>query len=256
MARSLMNEEEDEVIEWLKAKRFLYDKSSFEFKNRAKKERTWLEMEQIMQLNPGDLFRWYTSLRTQYVKQVKKKANATRSGAGAVDGIITPRITLLLEKFEFVKPYVCQSRATRGSRIQKPDRHSHCSESPVPPQSTRESAPQSPTASAKKATISDYLDKVSQQLAVIKSDIEKTCDLLSTLMGKIPPSCLEDFTHETICKAMEYVKQSNQERHQSQQPSHVSLQPPQPSSTFTQATQPRAQPAPQLNSDYILAHNI
>ena len=64
MARSLTKEEEDGVIEWLKSNRFLYDKSSFEFKNRHK-ERAWLEMDQKMRVNPGDLYRWYTSLRTQ-----------------------------------------------------------------------------------------------------------------------------------------------------------------------------------------------
>ena len=75
MTRYLMKEEEDEVIEWLRTNRFLYDKSSFEFKNHHKKERDWLEMDQKMRLNPGDLYRWYTSLRTQYVKEVKKKEN-------------------------------------------------------------------------------------------------------------------------------------------------------------------------------------
>ena len=109
---------------------FLYDKSSFEFKNCHKKERAWLEMDQKMRLNPGDLYRWYTSLRTQYVKEVKKKENATRSGAGAVNDIMMPRITWLLEKFEFIKQYVCQARATRGSNIQRPNKHSDCSDTP------------------------------------------------------------------------------------------------------------------------------
>ena len=75
MARYLTKQEEDEVIEWLRTNRFFYDKSSFECKNRHKKERAWLEMDQKMRLNPGDLYRWYTSLRTQYVKEVKKKEN-------------------------------------------------------------------------------------------------------------------------------------------------------------------------------------
>jgi len=55
MARCLTQDEEDEVIEWLKSNRFLYDKSTFEFKNRQKKDRAWLEMDQKMRLNPGDL---------------------------------------------------------------------------------------------------------------------------------------------------------------------------------------------------------
>ena len=130
MARYLTKEEEDEVIEWLRTNQFLCDKSSFEFKNRHKKERAWLEMDHKMRLNSGDLYRWYTSLRTQYVKEVKKKENATRSGAGAVNDIMTPRITWLLEKFEFVKQYVCQARATRGSNIQRPNKHSDCSDTP------------------------------------------------------------------------------------------------------------------------------
>lgn len=40
MVRSLTSDEEDEVIEWMKSNRFLFDKSSFEFKDRQKKERT------------------------------------------------------------------------------------------------------------------------------------------------------------------------------------------------------------------------
>uniref|UniRef100_UPI00358E8264 uncharacterized protein n=1 Tax=Myxine glutinosa TaxID=7769 RepID=UPI00358E8264 len=240
MARSLTKEEEDEVIEWLQSNRFLYDKSSFEFKNRQKKERAWLEMDQKMRMNPGDLYRWYTSLRTQYVKEVKKKETKTRSGAGAVDDIMTPRITWLLEKFEFVKQYVCQARATRGSKIHRPDQHSDCSESSVTPQTTLEGTSQSATTSTTTASISDCLDKVSQQLAEPKNDIEKTCDFLGMLMARMTPSCLEDFTHEATCKAMEYVKQSNLERRQAQQPPQVTfLQPPQPPQ-LQQASQPLA----------------
>ena len=248
MARSLTNEEEDDVIEWLKSNRFLYDKSSFEFKNRQKKERVWLEMEQKMQLNPGDLYRWYMSLRTQYVKEVKKRENTTRSGAGATEEIMTPRITWLLEKFEFVKPYVCQSRATRGSKIQRAEHHSDCSESSVTQQTTRENTPQLVT-SSKTASISDYLEKVSQQLVVPKSDIEKTCDFLGVLMAKMTPSLLEEFTHEVTTKAMEYVKQSNLER-QTQQPPQVTLfQPPQPPLRYTQQLKTASQPgAPQFTT--------
>ncbi|XP_071140733.1 uncharacterized protein [Mytilus edulis] len=237
-ARILTIEEEDEVIEWLKSNRFLYDKTSIDFKNRDKKERTWHEMEQRMKLNPGDLQRWYTSLRTTYVKEVKKRENTTRSGAGVGDGLLTSRTSWLLEKFEFVKPFVCQARGTKGSQIKKPDRYSDCSESSVPSITTMESTPQSVTTSSTTTKISDCLEKVSQQLAVPKSDIEKTCDFLSTLMAKMTPSCLEDFTNETIFKAMEYVKQSKQEQRQTQQPPRDDfIQPSQLSSTFTDPSQ-------------------
>ena len=127
MARYLTKEEEDEVIEWLRTNQFLCDKSSFEFKNHPKKERAWLEMDHKMRLNSGDLYRWYTSLRTQYVKEVKKKENATRSGAGAVNDIMTPRITWLLEKFEFVKQYVCHREDLRLPR------HAHGEDDPFLP---------------------------------------------------------------------------------------------------------------------------
>ena len=110
-----------------------------------------------------------------------------------------------------------------------------CSHTSVAHQASLEGTPQSATISS----ISDYLDKVSQQLADPKSDIEKTCDFLGMLMAKMTPSCLEDFTHEATCKAMEYVKQSNLERHQAQQPPQVTLlQPPQPPLRFTQQLQP------------------
>jgi hypothetical protein len=286
MARALTNDEEDEVIEWMKSNRFLYDKSSFEFKDHQKKERAWLQMEQRMRLNPGDLFRWYTSLRTQYVKEVKKRENGLRSGAGAPDDIITPRTTWLLDNFEFLKPYVCQARATRGSKMKKPDLYSDSSESSVPLKSTCESTTKQQSTSSTVSSISDYLDKVSQQLAVPKTDIEKTCDFLSVQMAKMTPSCLEDFTNEAVCKAMEYVQQSKQERRLAQQtPKGNVVQPSQPPFTFTEQLQQASQPAsmqytsiqapqqpttdnrprststieskqPRLTTDYIMARNL
>jgi len=179
------------------------------------------------------------------VKEVKKKENATRSGAGAVDYVMTPRITWLLENFEFVKSYVCQARATRGSTINKRrDQQSDCSESSATPQATLEGTPQSATTSATTGSISNYLDKVTQQLAEPKSDIEKTCDFLGVLMAKMTPSCPEEFTHEATCKAMEYVKQSNVERRQAQQPPQVTyLQP-----TFRLMQQANQAAAPQYAS--------
>lgn len=281
MVRFLTSDEEDEVIEWMKSNRFLFDKSSFEFKDRQKKERTWLQMEQGMRLNPGDRFRWYTSLRTQYVKKVKKRKNATWSGAGAPDDIVTPRVTWLLEKLDFLKPYVCQAGVTRGLKIKMPDRHSDWRESSVLPKSTWESTPKSGTTSSTAFTISDYLDKVSQQLAVPKTDIEKTCDFLTVQMAKMTPSCQEDFTNEAVCKAMEYVQQSDQElpgsanteRIHHSLHSHSQLQQASQSAsmqhTSLQALQPpiaanRPRPTtstigfwqPRLTTDYIMARNL
>ena len=61
------------------------------------------------------------------MKEVKKKENATRSGAGAVNDIMTPRITWLLEKFEFVKQYVCHREDLRLPR------HAHGEDDPFLP---------------------------------------------------------------------------------------------------------------------------
>ena len=249
MARSLTNEEEDDVFEWLKSNRFLYDKSSFEeFRNHQKKERVWLKMEQKMQLDPGDLYRWYTSLRTQSMKEVKKRENATRSGAGATEENMTARITWLLEKFEFIKPYVCQSRSTRGSKIQRAEHHSDCSESSVTQQTTHENTPQLVT-SSKTASISDYLEKVSQQLVVPKSDIEKTCDFLGVVMAKMTPALPEEVIHEITTKAIEYVKQSNLECETQQPPQVTVFQPPQPPLRYREQLKPASQPgAPQYTT--------
>lgn len=74
----VLTEEEDQIPEWLKVNRSFYDKSRYVSKSREKEERTWLEMDQILKVNPGDLFRRYSGLRTQYVKTRKEKFKIIR----------------------------------------------------------------------------------------------------------------------------------------------------------------------------------
>jgi hypothetical protein len=78
-----------------------------------KKARTWLEKEQQMGLNPGDIsLVWYPNMRTQYSKLVQV---GTKSGSGLQER--TARQTWLLEKFAFIRPYLVQLRHQRGSKV-------------------------------------------------------------------------------------------------------------------------------------------
>lgn len=111
MKRLLTQKEEGELVESLQENSFLYSKVSAEFKMRDKKVRTWLEKEQQMGLNVGDIsLIWYPNMRTQYSKLVKM---GTKSGSGMQER--TAKQTWLLEKFAFIRPYLVHQRGSNVS---------------------------------------------------------------------------------------------------------------------------------------------
>ncbi|XP_041467476.1 uncharacterized protein LOC121417807 [Lytechinus variegatus] len=113
MRRMLTQDEEDDLVTWLREHTFLYDKSSAQFKMREKKSRTWREKEDELDLNPGDLSSiWYLNMRTLFSRLIK---TSRKSGSGAAER--TARQEWILNKFEFIRPYLVQLRHQRGSNF-------------------------------------------------------------------------------------------------------------------------------------------
>ena len=113
MRRMLTQDEEDDLVTWLREHTFLYDKSSAQFKMREKKSRTWREKEDELDLNPGDLSSiWYLNMRTLFSRLIK---TSRKSGSGAAER--TARQEWILNKFEFIRPYLVQLRHQRGSNV-------------------------------------------------------------------------------------------------------------------------------------------
>lgn len=113
LSRTLTQDEEDNLVVWLRENSFLYDKSSADFKLKEKKNRTWALKEADMGLNSGDLSSiWYPNMRTQFSKLIK---SSNKSGSGALER--TARQQWLLDRFAFIKPFLVQLRTTRGSKV-------------------------------------------------------------------------------------------------------------------------------------------
>ncbi|CAC5391830.1 unnamed protein product [Mytilus coruscus] len=71
VCRTLTNEEEEDLVAWLRENTFLYDKSSADFKLKEKKNRTWAAKEEELGLKAGDLSSiWYPNMRTQFFSRL------------------------------------------------------------------------------------------------------------------------------------------------------------------------------------------
>jgi hypothetical protein len=111
VCRTLTQNEEDDLVTWLRENSFLYDKSCAEFKFKDKKSRAWESKETELGLKPGDLSSiWYPNMRTQFSKLVKIPS---KSGSGAAER--TARQQWILDSFGFLRPYLIQLRMQRGS---------------------------------------------------------------------------------------------------------------------------------------------
>ena len=66
----LTPEQEDDMVEWLKANEVLYNKK---LEDTKKKNFLWQKQAEVMGVNSEELIIWYTSLRTRYTKLRKKK---------------------------------------------------------------------------------------------------------------------------------------------------------------------------------------
>ena len=69
----LTPEQEEAMVEWLKANEVLYNKKLEAYKDTKKKNFLWQKQAEVMGVNSEELIIWYTSLRTRYTKLRKKK---------------------------------------------------------------------------------------------------------------------------------------------------------------------------------------
>ena len=99
----LTPEQEEAMVEWLKANEVLYNKKLEAYKDTKKKNFLWQKQAEVMGVNSEELIIWYTSLRTRYTKLRKKK-----SGDGAPE--LTERDQWLLDNFSFLSPFTYEVR--------------------------------------------------------------------------------------------------------------------------------------------------
>ena len=69
----LTPEQEEAMVEWLKANEVLYNNKLEAYKDTKKKNFLWQKQAEVMGVNSEELIIWYTSLRTRYTKLRKKK---------------------------------------------------------------------------------------------------------------------------------------------------------------------------------------
>ena len=91
-------EQEEDMIDWLKAHEVLYNKKLVDYKDTKKKTFVWQQQAEQMGVNVDELKIWYTSLRTRFTKLKK-----TKSGEGAPDH--SERDLRVLDKFSFLAPF-------------------------------------------------------------------------------------------------------------------------------------------------------
>ena len=64
-------EQEEDMIDWLKAHEVLYNKHLVDYKDTKKKTFVWQQQAEQMGVNVDELKIWYTSLRTRFTKLKK-----------------------------------------------------------------------------------------------------------------------------------------------------------------------------------------
>ncbi|XP_034021426.1 uncharacterized protein LOC117505992 [Thalassophryne amazonica] len=95
----LTEEQEDELVEWIRKRPIFYDQSMREFKNKHKKNRLWEMKAKKMGVDAIALMTWFRNKRTIYCKLKK-----TKSGQAA--RTLTGRQRWTLETFKFLDEYL------------------------------------------------------------------------------------------------------------------------------------------------------
>lgn len=109
----LSDDQEEDVIEWLKEHPVLYTKTMRDYKDRAKKMQLWEEKAKEMGLLNGmQLLTWYESMRTRLGKLTRSK-----SGDGAKE--LTERQQWVLDKFDFLLHHISRSGGRQAVNVSK-----------------------------------------------------------------------------------------------------------------------------------------
>ena len=116
----LTDEEEAEVVEWLRENEFIYNKKKKAYKDTHKKISRWQELAEKMGKDVEMLMVWYNSLRTRYGRLLK-----TKSGQGVAER--TERDEWIMQNFNFLQNHIYQSQ----SRSINPVKKAACSARPA-----------------------------------------------------------------------------------------------------------------------------
>ena len=91
-------DQEEDMVDWLKAHEVLYSKKLDGYNDTNKKAFLWQQQAEVMDVNVDELKIWYTSPRTRFTKLKKKK-----SGDSAPDH--SERDQWVLDKFAFLATF-------------------------------------------------------------------------------------------------------------------------------------------------------
>jgi len=105
-------EEESELVEWLKGNSLLFDKGSRDFRKPAMKERIWAEKATELDITVKQLKTWFKSCRTSVGKLSKQ---VSKSGAGA--SALTVRSQWLMDHFDFMLKHIHRHRGITSGKL-------------------------------------------------------------------------------------------------------------------------------------------
>ncbi|KAL8624636.1 hypothetical protein ACOMHN_045171 [Nucella lapillus] len=104
----LTEEQEHELLDYLREHPHLYDKSQKLYKDAAKKQRDWYALDQKLGIPLGDSCAWVRTKRTMLAK-AKRKVSKSGSSAGS----LTPSLQWCFDHMSFLIPHI-QSVAVEG----------------------------------------------------------------------------------------------------------------------------------------------
>ena len=104
---TLTKKKEAEIVEWLQAHPFLYDRGHPLYKNKSKKTRTMEQQAKKLGMKREELARWIHTKRTRFGKLTKM----AKSGSGATS--LTQLDQWILKLFKFLGPHIVRQRETK-----------------------------------------------------------------------------------------------------------------------------------------------
>ncbi|XP_011883916.1 PREDICTED: uncharacterized protein LOC105571054 isoform X2 [Vollenhovia emeryi] len=104
------------LIDLVRSRPYLYDKTQREYKNTNIKENAWIEMASILNITVSDCQTRWTRLRQRYSKERILREQETRSGAGKP----TRSKWFLFDSLNFLGKHIAQRNITNMSFSQSP----------------------------------------------------------------------------------------------------------------------------------------
>ncbi len=108
----LTDEQQADVIDWLKENTIIYNKRLREYRNTENQNKLWAGKDKELGVDPIKLQTWVDSMRSRYGILTQ-----TKSGQGAKDN--TERAAWILEKFSFLKDHITRQTSRHGVSVNK-----------------------------------------------------------------------------------------------------------------------------------------